>query len=234
MKFEQEATPAMLGPLLVERALSNIPAFGPDSVDIEETVRTALKPVSPGSIKTEIANGINRPLPDSFYRSKSTAQKLRAIRAFVREELEDSDKTDALRSQLTSLNLVREAGDDMPVASNGAESCREMHEALLGILAETQGLPREAQCVVDHSTSLRAKEMYLFDAVKNRNVVGDDPWTRFVWDWIAGKLLLKPTPKPQNNTPVDAEHAAEDGGMILSNLDLSYLGVYSIWTNNLG
>lgn len=32
----------------------------------------------------------------------------------------------------------------------------------------------------------------------------------------------------------DAEHAADDGGMILSNLDLSYLGIYSIWTNYLG
>jgi hypothetical protein len=32
----------------------------------------------------------------------------------------------------------------------------------------------------------------------------------------------------------DAEHAADDAGMILSNLDLSYLGIYSIWTNYLG
>lgn len=190
MKFEQEATPAMLGALLVERALSNIPAFGPDSVDIEDTVRTALKPASPGSIKAELTNGTNRSLPDSFYSAKSTAQKLRATRAFVREELEGSDKSDALQSQLTSLNLVKDAEDEMPLASDGAESCREMHEALSGILAETQGLPREAQCVVDHSMSLRAKEMYLFDAVKNRKVVGDDPWTRFVWDWIAGNVVV--------------------------------------------
>lgn len=233
MKFEPEATPAMLGPLLVGRALSNIPVFGPDSVDIEDTVSTALKPAAPGSTRAELINGINRSLPDSFYSTKSPAQKLRAIRAFVRQELEDSDKSDALQSQLTSLNLVKDAEDGMPLASNGAESCREMHEALLSILAETQGLPREAQCVVDHSMLLRAREMYLFDAVKNRDVVGDDPWTRFVWDWIAGKSSSRVSVIPTNG-PLDAEHAAEDGGMIMSNLDLSYLGVYSIWTNNLG
>lgn len=32
----------------------------------------------------------------------------------------------------------------------------------------------------------------------------------------------------------DAEQAADDGGMMLSNVDLSYLGVFSIWKNDLG
>ena len=37
------------------------------------------------------------------------------------------------------------------------------------------------------------------------------------------------------NSPIlGAEHFADDGGMILSNIDMSYLGVHSIWTNNLG
>lgn len=31
-----------------------------------------------------------------------------------------------------------------------------------------------------------------------------------------------------------AKDTAEDGGLVLTNLDLSYLGVHSIWTNNLG
>lgn len=187
MKFEQEATPTMLGPLLVDRALSDIPIFGEESVDLEDAISSAVKPVSPGSIRAELINDVHRSLPESFYTSRSTAQKLRAIRAFVREELEDSEKSDALQSQLTSLSLVRDGEDGMPLASNGAESCREMHEALLSILTETPGLPREAQCAIDHRMLLRAKEMYLFDAVRNRDVVGDDPWIRFVWDWIAGQ-----------------------------------------------
>lgn len=31
-----------------------------------------------------------------------------------------------------------------------------------------------------------------------------------------------------------AEEFADDGGMILSNIDMGYLGVHSIWTNDLG
>lgn len=36
------------------------------------------------------------------------------------------------------------------------------------------------------------------------------------------------------NLDQDAEHAADDGAMIMSGMDLSYLGIYSIWTNDLG
>lgn len=35
-------------------------------------------------------------------------------------------------------------------------------------------------------------------------------------------------------TMIDAESAAEDGGMVLSTVDVSYLGVQSIWKNDLG
>jgi hypothetical protein len=74
------------------------------------------------------------------------------------------------------------------ISSNGIGSCSEIHEALLGTLVSSSGLPREAQCVVDHVRLLRAKEKYLFDAVTNRNVTSDDPWKRFVWDWIGGEF----------------------------------------------
>lgn len=33
---------------------------------------------------------------------------------------------------------------------------------------------------------------------------------------------------------LDAEQAADDGGMLLGNMDLSFLGAHAIWTNNLG
>lgn len=32
----------------------------------------------------------------------------------------------------------------------------------------------------------------------------------------------------------DAENVADGGGMILGNMDLSYLGVQAIWSNDLG
>ncbi|KAF5521711.1 putative WD repeat-containing protein [Colletotrichum aenigma] len=81
----------------------------------------------------------------------------------------------------------------------------------------TQNLSTESQCLLDHVMLLRAKEKYLFDCNVNRAVVSDDPWLRYMWDWIA-----------------DAEDAAQDGGMKLSPLDLSYMGVCTIWCNDLG
>jgi hypothetical protein len=42
------------------------------------------------------------------------------------------------------------------------------------------------------------------------------------------------TPTEDTNNLTGAEKAAEDGGMIVSNMDLSYLGVHCIWTNSLG
>jgi hypothetical protein len=35
-------------------------------------------------------------------------------------------------------------------------------------------------------------------------------------------------------TIVGAQEAAKDGGMMSDTLDLSYLGVHSVWTRNLG
>ncbi|KAL3964451.1 hypothetical protein ACCO45_001455 [Purpureocillium lilacinum] len=113
----------------------------------------------------------------------------------------------------------------LPEAFNQATSVAQklrilrayIHEGLLTTLVAAKGLPRQALCVVDHIMPLRAKEKYLFDAAENRSVIGDDPWKRFIWDWIA-----------------DAEDAADDGGMLLGNMDLSFLGVHAIWTNDLG
>jgi hypothetical protein len=52
-------------------------------------------------------------------------------------------------------------------------------------------------------------------------------------------LLVRPNEKKKTLQSdrfgdADAEMAADDGGMLLGNMDLSYLGVHSIWTNDLG
>ena len=63
----------------------------------------------------------------------------------------------------------------------------------------------------------RAKEGYLFDYAKNSRIVADDPWLRDIWAWVAG-----------------ADEMATDGGMVSRPLDVGYMGIYTIWTNNLG
>lgn len=217
MQFEPAHAPDMLAFLTTDIALSEVPIFGPQNPDLESDPRVISRPNLTTLPTVELVNPLSASLPDSFYESSTVAGKLRALRNFVREQVEKSDDADAVSTQLGNLKLLKDGAEDIPLASNGYGSCREIHEALLSTLKGAQGLSREAQSVVDHAMLLRAREKYLFDAQLNRSVVSDDPWTGFAWNWIA-----------------DAEHAADDAGMILSNLDLSYLGIYSIWTNYLG
>lgn len=186
MQFEPSQAPGILGPLLVEKALSDVPIFGPEKADIAATVEEALRVGSLNHTTTEITNVIDAPLPNSFHSAVTTSGKLRSLRAFVREQLEYTDKLGSLQTQIKDLKALEAGVDEITLASDGFGSCREIHEALLRTLVEAPGLPREAQAVVDHTMLLRAKEKYLFDAATNRDVVRDDPWTRFAWDWIAG------------------------------------------------
>jgi hypothetical protein len=175
---------------LVENALSEVPIFGPDAIDITRTAEAALRPGLASSASAELVNAIETPLPDSFHTSSTISGKLRVLRTFVREELEQSNKLDAIQSQLGDLKVTKDGDEEAMLASNGIGSCSEIHEALLSTLGEAPGLPREAQCVVDHTMLLRARERYLFDAATNRKIVADDPWTRFAWDWVAGELAV--------------------------------------------
>ncbi|PFH57397.1 hypothetical protein XA68_15130 [Ophiocordyceps unilateralis] len=204
MRFEPSQTVEILGTFLAEQTLSEVPIFGSDKGRIEERLQEALKNKTAVSTCVEHVDENPSPLPDSFHDAKSVASQLRSLRTYV------GDDNGATQSEDGQAN-------DFSLASNSLSSCRDMHEGLLSSLVTVKGLPREAQSAVDHVMLSRAKEKYLFDAAINREVVSDDPWKRFVWDWIA-----------------DAEQAADGGGMLLGNMDLSFLGAHAIWTNNLG
>lgn len=190
MRFEPHVSSEMMAPLLVEKALSDIPIFGPEQANIGAAIEAALRPTSPSVPSTELTNALEAPLPKNFHTTGKVSGKLRALRTYVREQVEHSDKMDAAQSRLGDLNALKDGTGELPLASNGFGSCHEIHEALLSTLVKAPGLPREAQSVVDHAMLLRAKEKYLFDAATNRSVVVDDPWIRFAWDWIAGWSLL--------------------------------------------
>ncbi|KAK4123697.1 hypothetical protein N657DRAFT_656062 [Parathielavia appendiculata] len=93
----------------------------------------------------------------------------------------------------------------------------ERHEKLLTSTRDVLGLSRKERFAVDHTMLLRAQEGYRFDFAKNQNIVADDPWLQDVWVWVAG-----------------AEAAATDGGMMSHPLDIGYMGVHTVWTNDLG
>ncbi|KAF4963253.1 hypothetical protein FSARC_8722 [Fusarium sarcochroum] len=217
MQFEPSQAPDMLGPLLIEEALSDVPLFGPESARIRADTEAALKANSTSSVVIEDIGATTRSLPETFHKASTVAPKIRALRAFVRDEFQAPVSANGIKPRAGDTKIVQSETSEMSLASDSLGSCREIHDALLASLAEAEGLPREAQNVLDHAMLLRAKEKYLFDAVANRDIVADDPWVKYIWDWVA-----------------TAEENADDGGMVLSNIDLSYLGVHSIWTNSLG
>ncbi|GAB0136685.1 hypothetical protein EsDP_00004978 [Epichloe bromicola] len=217
MQFEPAQTSEILGPLLTEKALADVPIFGPDKARILDRVNDTLQDSESPPVILEHVDEISRPLPETLHNASTVSQKLTSIRSYIKDEQADQQAEDEQQAQRSNSRQSDYRPHEISLASNSLGSCREIHEALLATLATVKGLPRAAQCTVDHSMLLRAKEKYLFDAATNRNVLSDDPWRRFLWDWIA-----------------DAEMAADDGGLLLGNMDLSYLGVHSIWTNDLG
>ena len=58
----------------------------------------------------------------------------------------------------------------------------------------------------------RCKEGYLLTPSTNRDIVSDNRWLHSLWTWIDR-----------------AQRIARNGGMVQDNLDLAYLGVFSLW-----
>lgn len=177
MQFDSKQGMEVLAATLVDQALHEVPIFGHDKIAVSEGIDAALKKQDTSCAVVERVNEISAPLPESFYASKTIAGKLLSVRQFIKE-MEAKNPSTAGRSRVPN---------ELSLATNSIESCREFHEALLAAAVKTSGLPREAQSAVDHAMLFRAKEKYLFDPTVNRQIVSDDPWKRYVWDWIAGK-----------------------------------------------
>lgn len=189
MQFELSQAPEMLAPLVTDQALTELSIFGPNRADVRVTIETALKNPVQTSNLVRYVDKHAAPLPDTFHSAPSIAAKLRSLRAFIQEDKGIGMAANGALAKDAEVQSVNGAST-MTLASNGLASCRDIHESLLATLVATDRLSREAQCVIDHAMLSRAKERYLFDAVTNRDVVSDDPWTRFVWDWIAGGLKV--------------------------------------------
>lgn len=189
MRFEPSQNAEMLGTFLAEQTLSEVPIFGPDKPHVDEQLLNASKSRSVASITVEHLDETSTTLPESFHRATSLSQRLRSLRVFVRDEHEVGRNEDSALSLHRGSGHLKTESSDISLASNSLGSCRDIHEGLLRSLMAAKGLPKEAQCVVDHTMLLRAREKYLFDAAANRSIVSDDPWKMFIWDWIAGKSI---------------------------------------------
>jgi hypothetical protein len=153
-------------------------------------------------------------IPAAFLTASSTAEKLAALRLASQEvsSSQEAPSTDTPSSQL------------------------QRHEMLLTQLQTMSRVSSKVQAVLDHTMLLRAKEGYLFNCAKNQEIVADDSLLRDVWTWVAGKCPVWRWGHTQRLTSAltGAEEAASDAGMISHPIDIGYLGVNTIWTNDLG
>jgi hypothetical protein len=207
MNFEPPHALDIFGPFLTEEALSDIPLFGPQKANVKSLVEQSLTDVAPdGRLVTEASKSSPSLLFDN---ASPVADKLKALRLASKQGREQPDE--ALLSQL------------------------ERHEKLLTDARDMTGLSSKERFALDNTMLLRAQEGYRFDFVKNQEIVADDPWLVDVWAWAAGEstdtssLFSRCSP-----LSTGAEAAAADGGMMSHPLDIGYMGVHSIWTNDLG
>ncbi|CAI6333116.1 unnamed protein product [Periconia digitata] len=124
------------------------------------------------------------------------------------------DPKDSLSGRLDRLTI------DLPHRSiplqSATQSSHQMHENIL-----TQGYPDVKLSVSDNlrifeTQKRRCQEGYSLDCRKNKEIVANDPWLVDAWSFVER---------------MDA-HAWADG-MVGGDLELKYLGITSIWTNEL-
>ena len=176
MHFEPSQAPEMLGPVLVEQALDDVPIFGPERKDLNSIVEKATSSATSAYALQDLdADG--RPLPEAFTNASTTAEKLRALRAHVKA-----------KPGQKSVGAVTDSTADMSLSATEPPTNCELHDELLSTLIAAQGLPREAWAVIDHVMLLRAREKYLFNSSTNIAVVDDDPWLKYLWGWVRGEF----------------------------------------------
>ena len=80
----------------------------------------------------------------------------------------------------------------------------------------------------------RCLEGYLFDCKENAKIVKEAADLQRMWKWIGGQFLSTCAIMSINNSSTDAESGALEGAMTSGPYSLRYLGVQSLWNEDLG
>lgn len=178
MELEPSQRCELLGPLLVEQALADVPLFGPEKTKLNSVIEKAVtsSAVSGQMVATQTDATSDSDLLAPFSQVSSVADKLTALRIASREAA-PRDTTPTVK------NLV-----SVP-PGNEPPSQLQRHEQILAEIKGISLLSNQGQALLDHTMLFRAKEGYLFDYAKNSRIVSDDPWLRDVWAWVAGEYF---------------------------------------------
>jgi hypothetical protein len=219
MKFSDlNEREAVLGPLYATEAKANIPIFGPGKFTSKAGNQSFLS-----IMKKRFDSGTDPIVNAMVSNDPDLARRL-------------SGNLNPLSSGIEKMNLEAQSKTQPGVSSTIADkihSSRERHDKshyTSGILATLEKAKNE---LLENVMLKRAVDGYLFDCQQNRVIVSDDKWLQDAWGWIQGKTALVSVFVITDNF-LGAEKAAKDDGMVSGPLDLSYMGVYTLWKNLLG
>ncbi|RFU25870.1 hypothetical protein B7463_g10476, partial [Scytalidium lignicola] len=208
-------------PLYATEVKAEVPVFGPDRFESEKVEPLAKEAVDQHIeskadhvldllVPRELNGDLNLSVEYESLVLKPCWEQLRSIRLAqdrYEEQLLMGDKE----------NLERSSGTATSPVLKQIYSSRELHDRSHYSTLNMTLLSKPQKELVNHVILKRALEGYLFDCATNKAIVSDDVWLQDVWEWIRC-----------------ADLAAADDGMVSIPVDLSYMGVYSIWMNQLG
>ncbi|KAI9928884.1 hypothetical protein MW887_002107 [Aspergillus wentii] len=114
-------------------------------------------------------------------------------------------------------NGLRGRQADLNGRSTSPLSSRETRERDLSLGTLDSPLTAEEALTLLTVNRHRCRDGYLFDEVRNKTIVAEDPFLQDFWDWVKR-----------------ARSDSSDSSMVMNELDLNYMGVSSIWNNDLG
>ncbi|EKD19149.1 WD repeat domain-containing protein [Drepanopeziza brunnea f. sp. 'multigermtubi' MB_m1] len=205
--IEQEK---VLGPLYATAAKAATPVFGPDKFTKRVTINSLSYEVQKSLSSTDDpVVDLLAPSDSGMGVSASTTSEAESLGDdFTQLQVEPKES----KHLPSAANRMPDSGTHKPLSSSRELNDQAHYSALSRI-----PISKSSREQLDHVMLLRVIDGYLFDPILNQKAVADDNWLQDVWKWIAG-----------------AEEAAHDDAMVSLPLDLSYLGVHTVWMNKLG
>ncbi|KAG4424940.1 hypothetical protein IFR04_001911 [Cadophora malorum] len=205
--IEQEK---VLGPLYSTAAKAEIAVFGSEKLTKKAIIESLYEDVKKSLQSTEDpVVDLLAPQDPASGRTASTVSAPESLGDdFTQVHLEPKESKQRQSAPEDAIETVH---------PNKTYSSRELYEKSHYTAVSRNPSSKATRDHLDHVMLRRATNGYLFNPKINKKILADDAWLQDVWEWIAG-----------------AEEAARDDSMVSMPLDLSYMGVYTIWMNLLG
>ncbi len=206
------------GPFFATAAKLNVPVFGPEKF---QTLKS----------QTLVKEAIKESM-----RSEDPVDNLLALSDLEMRQSQKFSNPGISTSQIEG-KRTQFGGSEKSTADfsspDKAFTSREVHDKLHYSSMSLISMNKPRHKILDQVMLRRAFDGYLFDPKINKMIVNDDQWLKDLWEWIQGKSTRILENKVLNDS-LGAEEAAQDDRMVSRPLDLSYMGVYTIWMNLLG